>query len=87
MGRFGIPGASATANRFGISTCWIVGWNETDAETVLHGEGMVNEDASNIINHYGCVWHNTAKVGELTFFTVSASNFVAGTRISVYAKR
>jgi hypothetical protein len=81
-------GATAGASIFGSSVLDILDVYAAKNKTVRTLGGLfVAADAARVIFLRSTAWRNTSSVTSLTFNPVTGSNFVAGTRISLYGIR
>jgi hypothetical protein len=81
-------GATAGASIFGSSVIDILDVYAAKHKTIRTLGGLfVAADAARVIFLRSTAWRNTSSVTSLTFNPVTGTNFVAGTRISLYGIR
>lgn len=83
-----MPGASAAAGVFGSALVWVPGYSQTVAEKgFIAMMGHADESAANANAEVRSGhWRSTAAISRvvITAGTTAASNFLAGTRLTVY---
>jgi hypothetical protein len=79
-------GATAPANSFGSGTFWLPGYSDSTQEHTGLFQAMEKQatGSSLHIRQSGGYWRNTAAITTVTFLAGSGSNWVSGTRASVY---
>jgi hypothetical protein len=81
-----VPGASATANRYGGGTLFAPNYALAHHKELVSTIGAPTGTATGTVYNYVLtgVWPNTAAVTQATFLLSSGANLTAGSRVTVY---
>lgn len=83
----GIPAASGSANRFSSVELWVPGYASTDREKVMIAttSRFYDDTAANFATQEGGGWWRSTAAVSSVVLSLSAGNFVAGSRATLYA--
>lgn len=83
-----IPGATASANRFGVVAAWIphyAGVTNHKAVTASYWSVIGTTTADTQNGFGGGMWRSAAAISRITILPLTGTNLVAGSRFSIYA--
>lgn len=81
-----VPGASVSANIFAALTLWIPAYTQTTGHkaVIVHTGWSDSTVANDVVQVFGARWRSIAAITRLSITAGGGSNFVAGTRMTIY---